>query len=120
MQKICLIGNLVKDAVVIDTKRTDARQMIAFRLACNESFGAARITTYYDIYKPLDKSLEYLKKGEKVYVEGKPFQRNTEKKADLCVDCSYLEFLATKKPAQTPAVNPPVTVKKIEFNKEKL
>ena len=116
MQKICLIGNLVKDAVVISTKRTDARQMIAFRLACNESFGATRITTYYDIYKPLDESLEYLKKGEKVYLEGKPIQRNTKNKTDVCVECAFLEFLAPKKPV----VNPTVTVRKINFMVKKL
>ena len=115
MQKICLIGNLVKDAVVISTKRADGRQMIAFRLACNEMVGTTRINTYYDVYKPLDESLEYLKKGENVYLEGKPFQRNTEKKTDVCVDCSYLEFLAPKKPVETVGVNPTVTVRKINF-----
>ena len=114
MQKICLIGNLVKDAVVISTKRTDGCQLIAFRLACNEMVGTTRINTYYDVYKPLDGSLEYLKKGEKVYLEGKPFQRNTEKKTDICVECAFLEFLA-QKPVETVSVNPTVTVRKINF-----
>lgn len=79
MNKIQVIGNITRDAVI---NETNGRKAINFRIAINESFknkDAVKVekTTYYSctLWRSALESTEvvkYLLKGVKVYVEGTP------------------------------------------------
>lgn len=118
-----LIGNLVKDAEKF-RKINSEEEYIVFRVAVNKSVGSTRRTTYFDVYRPLDKTLPYLKKGEKIYVEGEPFLHSGEKRSDICVSCEKIEFLSPrlKEPSNAPDGEPQraSTGRTVNFNAEKL
>lgn len=69
LQKIDLIGNLVADAEV--KTRKDNSEYISFRVAAHETMGEERKTTYYEISMGKSKVIEFLKKGQQVFISGK-------------------------------------------------
>lgn len=69
LQKIEIIGNLVGDAEVKSGK--DGKEFVSFRVAVNEGSGEDKKTTYYDISYVKSGLLQYLTKGQAVYVSGR-------------------------------------------------
>lgn len=69
LQKIDLIGNIVADAELKTGK--DGREFISFRVAVNEGNGEEKKTTYYDVTYVKSGVLQYLKKGQSVFVSGR-------------------------------------------------
>ena len=69
LQRIEIIGNLIKDAELRTSK--EGNQFINFRVAVNESYGEERNSTFYDVTYPNGKIYNYLKKGRQVYVSGR-------------------------------------------------
>lgn len=72
MQNIQLIGRLVDDAAVKSTTRQGVKnEFVAFTVACNEDRGDERSATFYDVVMNKTGVLEYLKKGQMVYILGR-------------------------------------------------
>lgn len=75
MQQIQIIGNLGEDC---QTREFNGRKFVAFRVACTEKMqsaeGPKEITTWYSCtYSKMDSGvLQYLVKGTKVFVQGRP------------------------------------------------
>jgi len=69
LQKVEIIGNLVSDAEVKNGK--DGKEFVSFRVAVSEGNGEDRKTTYYDVNYVKSGLLQYLKKGQTVYVSGR-------------------------------------------------
>lgn len=69
LQKIEIIGNLVQDAELKSGK--EGKEFISFRVAVSEQSGEDRKTTYYDVICGRSGVLNYLKKGQPVYVSGR-------------------------------------------------
>lgn len=69
LQKIEIIGNLVQDAEVKQTK--EGKEFISFRVAVTESAGEEKRTTYFDVNCARSGVLDYLKKGRQVYISGR-------------------------------------------------
>lgn len=75
MQQIQIIGNLGADAEV---KEFNGSQFTTFRVGCSEKIatteGLREVTTWYSCSYNRDTSklLPYLRKGQGVFVEGKP------------------------------------------------
>lgn len=75
MQQIQIIGNLGEDC---QTREFNGRKFVAFRVACSEkmqtSEGPKEITTWYSCtFNKMDSGvLQYLVKGTKVFVQGRP------------------------------------------------
>ena len=69
LQKIEIIGNLVSDAELRAGK--DGKEFISFRVAASEQSGEEKKTTYYDVNQGKSGVLDYLKKGQQVYVSGR-------------------------------------------------
>lgn len=69
LQKIEIIGNLVSDAELRNGK--DGKEFVSFRVAASEGSGDDRRTTYYDVSFSRSGLLQYLKKGQCVYVSGR-------------------------------------------------
>ena len=78
MQQIQIIGNLGEDCQV---REFNGRKFIAFRVACSEKMqtaeGLKEITTWYSCtFNRMDSGvLQYLVKGTKVFVQGRPAYR---------------------------------------------
>ena len=68
-QRIDLIGNLVADAEVRTGK--DGNEFISFRVAANEYHGEEKRATFYEVNCHKSGVIEYLKKGQQVYVSGR-------------------------------------------------
>ena len=69
LQKIEIIGNLVADAELKQGK--DGKEFISFRVAVSEGSGEDRRSTYYDVNYVKSGILQYLRKGQPVYVSGR-------------------------------------------------
>lgn len=69
LQKVEIIGNLVSDAEVKNGK--DGKEFVSFRVAVNEGNGEEKKATYYDISYVKSGLLQYLTKGQLVYVSGR-------------------------------------------------
>lgn len=69
LQKIEIIGNLVGDAEV--KKGRDEKEFVTFRVAVNEGSGEDKKTTYYDVNYIKSGLLQYLTKGQAVYISGR-------------------------------------------------
>lgn len=69
LQKIDLIGNLVADAEIRSVK--EGGEYIAFRVAVSEHSGEEKNTTYYEVTCSKSGVIEYLKKGQQVFVSGR-------------------------------------------------
>lgn len=69
LQKVEIIGNLVSDAEVKTGK--DGKEFVSFRVAVSEGSGEERKSTYYDISYVKSGLLQYLTKGQAVYVSGR-------------------------------------------------
>ena len=69
LQKIDLIGNLVADAEIRSGK--EGGEYIAFRVAVSEHSGEEKNTTYYEVTCSKSGVIEYLKKGQQVFVSGR-------------------------------------------------
>lgn len=78
MQQIQIIGNLGEDC---QTREFNGRKFVAFRVACSEKMqsaeGPKEVTTWYSCtYNKMDSGvLQYLVKGTKVFVQGRPTYR---------------------------------------------
>ena len=78
MQQIQIIGNLGEDCQV---REFNGRKFVAFRVACSEKMQTAEcskeITTWYSCtFNRMDSGvLQYLVKGTKVFVQGRPAYR---------------------------------------------
>lgn len=78
MQQIQIIGNLGEDC---QTREFNGRKFVAFRVACSEKMqtaeGAKEVTTWYSCtFNKMDSGvLQYLVKGTKVFVQGRPAYR---------------------------------------------
>jgi Single-stranded DNA-binding protein len=69
LQNIQIIGNLVQDAEVRAGK--DGKEFVSFRLAVNEGTGEEKKTTYYDVSYVKSGLLQYLRKGQGLFVSGR-------------------------------------------------
>ena len=69
LQRIEVIGNLVQDAE-LKSGRED-KEFISFRVAASETVAGEKRTTYYDVTLSKSGVIDYLKKGQQVYVSGK-------------------------------------------------
>ena len=69
LQKIDLIGNLVADAEIKTGK--DGNEFISFRIAVTDLYGEEKRTTYYEVSCHKSGVIEYLKKGQQVFVSGR-------------------------------------------------
>ena len=69
LQRIDLIGNLVADAEIRTGK--DGNEFIGFRLAVSENSGEGKRSTFYEVSCHKSGVIEYLKKGQQVYVSGR-------------------------------------------------
>lgn len=75
MQQIQIIGNLGEDCQV---REFNGRKFVAFRVACSEKVqsneGPKEVTTWYSCtFNKMDSGvLQYLVKGTKVFVQGRP------------------------------------------------
>lgn len=75
MQKIIIIGNLGADAVIQNVQNAS---FCSFRVGCSEKVRKngedAEVTTWYNcvVNNVQAGFIPYLKKGKKVYVEGRP------------------------------------------------
>ena len=69
LQKIDLIGNLVADAEIRTGK--DGSEFISFRVAVSENSQEEKRTTYYEVNCHKSGVIEYLKKGQQVFVSGR-------------------------------------------------
>lgn len=87
MQQIQIIGNLGEDC---QTREFNGRKFVAFRVACSEkmqtSEGPKEITTWYSCtFNKMDSGvLQYLVKGTKVFVQGRPAYRIYDSAAFHC------------------------------------
>lgn len=78
MQQIQIIGNLGEDC---QTREFNGRRFVSFRVACSEKIqtneGPKEVTTWYSCtYNKMDSGvLQYLVKGTKVFVQGRPAYR---------------------------------------------
>lgn len=78
MQQIQIIGNLGEDC---QTREFNGRKFVAFRVACSEKIqsaeGPKEVTTWYSCtFNKMDSGvLQYLVKGTKVFVQGRPTYR---------------------------------------------
>lgn len=113
MNRLQVIGNLTADAEV---KEANGKKAINFSLATNEKYKDANGTivekTYYygcTIWRDSNVNIsEYLTKGTKVYIEGKPEpeaykDKNGDIKSAIKINVSNIELLGsgTKKENQT-------------------
>ena len=69
LQRIDLIGNLVADAEIRTGK--DGSEYIGFRVAVSETIGEEKRSTFYEVNCHKSGVIEYLKKGQQVYVSGR-------------------------------------------------
>jgi len=69
LQKIEVIGNLVSDAEVKCGR--EGREFVSFRVAVSEGGSVDRKTTYYEVSYVKSGLLQYLRRGQAVYVSGK-------------------------------------------------
>ena len=78
MQQIQIIGNLGEDC---QAREFNGRRFVSFRVACSEKIqtneGPKEVTTWYSCtYNKMDSGvLQYLVKGTKVFVQGRPTYR---------------------------------------------
>ncbi len=83
MQKIQIIGNLAKDAALVDSQ-TPGKQFISMIVIVNEKKGDVETKTSYEVTFRSTGVFPFLKSGKKVFVEGTPSSRayiNKEGKA---------------------------------------
>ena len=69
LQKIDLIGNLVADAEIRTGK--DGSEFIGFRVAVSELSSEEKNTIFYEVTCAKSGVIEYLKKGQQVFVSGR-------------------------------------------------
>lgn len=103
MQRVMLIGNVGQDAVI---KQGNGNEFITFSVAVNEKFKNrdgidVENTQWYNcLYQPKTMAVaQFLKKGTRVYVEGKPTvstykNKNNETAIDFGVQVRGLELLS--------------------------
>lgn len=87
MQKILILGNIGADAV---RQNYQGKQFISFRVACTEKFTANgqvnEQTQWYDcsLNNADAKIFDYLKKGQKVFITGRPRYSIYDSQAHRC------------------------------------
>lgn len=104
MEKITIIGNIGKDAVL---KTINGKQYCEFSVAVNKDYISSdgvevKNTVWYSVLTEKTKVAPYLKQGTKVYVEGRFQTKIYQNKAgEHCVSMNInspmLELLSAKK-----------------------
>lgn len=109
MQQIQIIGNLGADAEV---KEFNGSSFTTFRVGCSEKIntvdGLREVTTWYSCSYNRDTSkiLPYLKKGQQVFVEGKPSYSMYDsavhrcKMIDVRIFVNQIQLCGSRQPAQ--------------------
>lgn len=73
MQIITITGNLVADAQVKARKDSNGNvtgEFVTFKVACNNTFGEVKETSFYEVTYRKTGVFEYLKRGQSVIVSG--------------------------------------------------
>lgn len=74
MQKIEIIGNLAKDAAMVQSQN-GGDPFMSFKVICNEKKGDADVKTTYEVTGKSSGVFQFLKQGKKVFVSGTPSAR---------------------------------------------
>jgi single-strand DNA-binding protein len=118
MQRITIIGNVGQDATI---KQAQGAEFITFSVAVNEKFTnregiAVEQTQWYNcLYQPRATTVAgYLKKGTRVFVEGKPKvslykDREGNTQIDFGVQVRGIELLSSVVSENIPAASPKPT-----------
>lgn len=69
MKKITIIGTIGKDAEI---KNIGGRDTVSFSVAVNTGKGDNKVTEWFSVLSSQTTLQPYLRKGDKVYVEGSP------------------------------------------------
>lgn len=112
MQKITIVGNLGRDAVI---RNTSGKDILTFNVAVTEKYknkenqNVESVTWYNCVFRSTALAA-YLKKGDKVHVHGKLTAKtyvNDKREAvlDLSVSVDYVELLGGKKKEKTSSEN---------------
>lgn len=122
MIKLEIIGNLGKDSEI---KVINGKNYNAFPVAVSEGYGENKKTTWVNVMKfagENDKLGQYLTKGTKVYVSGKPTvsaytNKNNELSSDISLWANDIELVggiqsSSQEPAPAPVESPQPAVKK--------
>lgn len=103
-------GSLTKDATTqVITRNGQKVEFISFTIACNETIGETRETTYFNVTASKSGIFPYLKKGQPVSVVGSFRQsesRNQEGKAFQHNNLSAFRVELAGKKGQEPQVQP--------------
>lgn len=79
MQRIEIIGNLAKDASLVQGQN-GMDSFISMRVVCNEKKGDMDSKVYYDVTSKSGGVFNFLKQGKKIYVSGVPSVRAYQNK----------------------------------------
>lgn len=112
MQKITIVGNLGKDAVI---RNTTGKDILTFNVAVTEKYknrdgeNVETVSWYGCMFRSTGLAA-YLKKGDKVLVHGKLTAKTyvndkRETVLDLSVSVDYVELLGSKKNGETQTEN---------------
>jgi len=74
MQRIEIIGNLAKDAAMVQSQN-GGDPFMSFKVICNEKKGDADVKTTYEVTGKSTGAFQFLKQGKKVFVSGSPSSR---------------------------------------------
>jgi len=106
MQKLVIIGNLGNDSKIVSSKN-GGESFVSFSVACNEAYKNAEgtnveKTTWYNCIYKRQAVAPFLKKGNKIYIEGRPefktyVTQDGKTYVDATIFVSSLEFLEPKK-----------------------
>ncbi len=91
MQKIYVIGRLVRDAVLFDTGISDKKYLV-FTVCVTSLEGFKETKTLYEVTLTSVTEYAFLRKGKKVYIEGLPSCRPEVTKDGKCY--SIMKILA--------------------------
>ncbi len=91
MQKIYVIGRLVKDAVLFDTG-IPGKKYLCFTVLVTGLDGFKQTKTLYDVTLASMTDYAFLRTGKKVYIEGRPSCRAFVTKEGKC--CTKMKIIA--------------------------
>lgn len=125
MLKLELIGNLGKDSEV---KVINGKNYNSFPIAVSEGYGENKKTTWVNVMKfagENDKLCQYLTKGTKVYVSGKPsisayINKNNEPVSDFSLWANDLELVGGIQASSQEPQTAPVESSQPDVKKEKV
>lgn len=102
MNKLLIIGNCCKDPELRTTQ--SGKNVTSFSVAVNYKAGSEKKTDFISVTaweKKAELCAQYLKKGQKVFISGRPYvhsynKNNGDTVTELAVNCDEIEFLAAK------------------------